>query len=129
MEEKVIRNIALICSVVGLVLLYYAWVQMEAPISISRITIDNVGTAVTVCGNIEWKNVSNNHVFMRLEDITGKIGLIIFNTTALRLNESGIDIYGFSQGEEICSTGVVKEYPEDSGKLGLTYRRGSIRRV
>ena len=123
MRENAIRNIALICAVAGLIMLYYASIQ---PINISKITLDYVGTSVNVCGGIEWKSISNNHVFMELGDITGKIRLVIFNTTALRLNDSGFDVYGISRGDNICYTGIVEEYPEGSGKLELIYRRGNI---
>lgn len=130
MEEKLIRNIALVCSVAGLILLFYASGQIESgPVDMGTIGIDDVGMGVRVCGTIVEKRVSNNHVFMTLGDGTGSIRLVVFNSTALKLKGSGIDVYGFSEGESICSTGVVDEYPRGSGLLELIYRRGSIGRV
>lgn len=127
MQEKIIRNIALFCSVAGLILLFYISGQIEAtPVRIGEISIDDVGIGVKVCGEIIEKRVSNNHVFMKLEDETGSIRLVVFNSTALKLRDSGVDVYGFSIGERICSTGVVDEYPKGSGGLELVYRRGSI---
>lgn len=127
MQEKLIRNVALICVAVGLIMLY--WHTLANPIDISKITLDSVGTSVIVRGYVEWKRVSNNHVFLGLADITGEIGAVIFNTTALKLNKSGVDVYSFSPGDEILFTGIVEEYPEGSNKLNLIHRMGSIGRV
>ena len=130
MREKVIRNIALLCSVAGLLILFYASEHIEmGPTKIGEISIDDVGISMRICGRIENKRVSNNHIFMDLGDITGKISFVIFNTTALKLNASNINVYNFSVGDKICSTGVVEEYPKGSGELEIIYRRGNITRV
>ena len=124
------RNIALICSIAGLILLFYASEHIEiAPTRIGEIGIDDVGMSVKICGVVEEKRVSNNHVFMQIGDETGSIKLVVFNSTALRLRDSGIDVYGLSQGETICSTGVVGEYPKGSGELEVIYRKGNIGKV
>lgn len=130
MQEKLIRNIALVCSVVGLVLLFYASEHMGIdPARIGEISMDDVGMGLKICGGVEEKRVSNNHIFMKIRDETGIIKLVIFNSTALKLRDSGINVYGFSEGELICSTGVVDEYPKGSGELELIYRKGGIGRA
>ncbi len=130
MEEKNLRNLALLCSVMGLVLLFFLSAQTEAAsIDIDKITIEDVGNAVKICGEITSKRVSNNHIFFDIKDGTGNIKTVIFNTTALGLKNKGIDVYDFKQRESICFTGIVSEYPEGSGRLELIYRTGEIKRV
>ncbi len=130
MQEKAIRNIALACSLAGLVILFYASEHMEMPpVSIGEISMDDVGAGLKICGEVEGKRISNNHVFMQIRDGTGSIRLVVFNSTALKLRDSGIDVYGFSEGENLCSTGVVDEYPKGSGELEVIYRKGDIGRA
>ncbi len=127
MEEKVIRNIALLCSVVGLVLLYFASSMIGSThMRIGEISIDSVGMGVKICGIVENKKVSNNNVFLMVGDGSGSIKLVIFGKSALKLNESSIDVHGLCSEDEICSTGVVDEYPRGSGELEIKYTGGNI---
>lgn len=129
MEETTLRNIALLCAVVGLVLLFYISNQIQATVDINTITIDDVGKSFKICGTINSRRVSNNHIFLNIEDQTGSIKFVIFNTTALKLNETGISPYELKEGTEICAPGVAEEYPKGSGELELIYRRGDIKIV
>ena len=127
MDEKNILVIAFVCAIAGLALMYVApFIDVT---NIGSISMDDVGRGIKVCGTIDSKRVSNNHIFLDLHDITGKIKLVIFNNTALSLNKSGNDIFSLSKGEEICSLGVVDEYPKGSNELELVYRSGNIGRV
>lgn len=127
MEEKLIRNIALICAIVGLVLLYYASLYIGNSLTkIGKITNDNIGMGVKICGIVESGKVSNNNTFLVVGDETGSIELVIFSKSALKLNESGIDVHVLCSGDEICSTGVVDEYPKGSGELEIIYQGGNI---
>ncbi len=126
MEETTLRNTALLCSIIGLILLFYISNQIQATININTITIDDVGKGFRVCGTISSKRVSNNHIFLDIEDQTGSIKLVIFNTTALKLNETGVSPYELRAGIEICAPGIAEEYPKGTGELELVYRRGDI---
>lgn len=126
MEETTLRNTALLCSIAGLVLLFWVSNQIQATADISTITIDDVGKGFSVCGTINSRKISNNHVFLNIEDRTGSIKFVIFNTTALELNETGVSPYALGEGTEICAPGVAEEYPKGSGKLELVYRGGDI---
>lgn len=130
MEERFLRNVAILCSAIGLALLFYISNAMEAPsVKIGDIGIDDVGISVRVCGLVEGKSISNNHVFMDIKDDTGGIRLVVFNSTALKLRDSGVDLYNILKGESICSAGVVSEYPRGSGIVELIYRSGRIGRA
>jgi DNA/RNA endonuclease YhcR with UshA esterase domain len=126
MEEATLRKLAALCTVVGLVLLYYASIQIQGCADIDSITIDDVGKGFRACGTITAKTVSNNHIFFDVQDDTGSIKFVIFNTTALKLKETGISPYTLKEGTDIRVTGVADEYPKGTGKLELIYRGGSI---
>ncbi|UCD06995.1 MAG: OB-fold nucleic acid binding domain-containing protein [Candidatus Aenigmatarchaeota archaeon] len=126
MEETTLRNMALLCSVIGLILLFWFSGQIRLTADIDKITIDNIGLGVRVCGNIISERVSNNHIFLDIEDQTGKIKFVIFNTTAFKLNETGISPYELKEGIGVCVPGVVEEHPKGSGELELIYRKGDI---
>ncbi len=127
MRENVIRNIALICSVVGLVLLYYASMHIGSSLTkIGKITTDSIGMGVRVCGIVENNKTSNDNIFLVVGDDTGIIELVIFAKSALKLNESDTNLYGLHVEDEICFAGVVDEYPKGSGELEIIYEGGNI---
>ncbi len=127
MEETTLRNTAFFCSITGLILLFFVSNTMQTTLDISSITIDDVGKSVTICGTISSRRVYNNHIFMNIEDRgEGVIRFVIFNTTALKLNQTGTNPYKLKEGLEICAPGVVKEYPKGSGELELVYKKGDI---
>jgi DNA/RNA endonuclease YhcR with UshA esterase domain len=126
MEENTIRNTALICSIIGLALLFWISNEIQATSDINTITIDDIGKGFKVCGTINSRRVSNNHIFLEIEDKTGTIRFVMFNTTALKLNETGVSPYELTEGTEICAPGVAEEYPKGTGELELVYRRGDI---
>lgn len=130
MDERQLKYLSLACSIAGLLVLSYAAsnIQHERA-DIKSISLENLGNTAKACGQISSKRVSNNHIFFKINDSTGSINFIIFNTTALRLNESGTDIYNFSAGEAFCAPGIVSEYPKGSGQLELIYRSGKIERA
>jgi aspartyl/asparaginyl-tRNA synthetase len=127
MQEKLIRNIALICTAAGLILLYYASVNIgNSPVKIGKITSDSIGMGMKVCGIVESTKIPNDNVFLLIRDDTGSIELVIFATSALNLNNSGIDLYSLYDEDEICLTGILDEYPKGSGRLEIKYEGGNI---
>lgn len=74
MEEKNLRNIALICSLVGLTILFYVSTTSNSEVKIGEITIEDLGKNLKTCGEVANKRASNNHVFFDIRDKTGKYG-------------------------------------------------------
>ena len=126
MEEHLLKILSIICSVAGLGLIFFISTQINAVVDIDTITIDDVGIGTNICGAITSKRMSNNHLFLDITDDTGSIRFVMFNTTALKLNETGISPYSLEKGTRICAPGVVDEYPKGSGKLEMVYRHGMI---
>jgi len=126
MNENTLKKLSIICSLAGLVLLFFATTQTQATTDINTITIDDMGKLFKVCGRIISTKTSNNHVFLDIEDNTGSIKFVIFNESALELNKTGISPFTLARGIEICAPGVVDEYPSGTGSLELVYRKGNI---
>lgn len=107
MEERLLRNISIICSLVGLALLFFLSKTIELkPTDISQITYEDIGKNVKVCGEVASKFVSkNNHVFLQVQDKNGIISIVIFNNTAKKLNLN-------LDSKKVCITGTVDEYKE-----------------
>jgi len=125
MEESHIKKIAVLCSIIGLVILYFTS-SITRETVISDLSIEDIGMGVRICGSIQSRHVSNNHIFFTLTDETGSIDVVIFNTTALEMNESGSNLYTFSIGDDVCIPGIIDEYPKNSGEIEMIYRQGVI---
>ena len=103
MEEKLIRNISLLCSFLGLIalLIISRNFQLEQTL-IEKITYEDTGKVVKICGEVVSKHSSKTgHQFLKLSDNTGVIDVVIFNTTAKKFN------FDF---DNACVTGTVDEY-------------------
>jgi len=106
MEEKFIRNISIICSVIGLAVLFFLSKTIELKqTNINQITPDDTGKNVKVCGNVSSKSISKtNHIFLKLKDNTGSIEIVIFNSTTDKV------ALNFDKNSNICVVGSVDEY-------------------
>lgn len=130
MQEKTLRNLALFCSIIGLITLFYvSGFVSPVQIKIEQITIEDLGKEVFVCGVVGEKKVSNNHIFLDIIDDTGTIKLVVFNKTAIKLTGSGTNPYDIEKGDIICANGVIDEYPKGSGDLELVYRKGTFEKI
>jgi aspartyl/asparaginyl-tRNA synthetase len=126
MEESALLRLSVICSVAGLAILFYTSAQTQPRMNIDQIEIDDIGRSIRVCGTIESKRISNNHVFLDMSDESGSIKFVIFNNTALGLAERGMSPTELEQGTHLCAAGTVDEYPKGSGNMELIYRSGDI---
>jgi len=130
MQESVLKALALACSLLGLALMFYAASSMQAYTSICSISIDDADLAVRICGNITSTYVKNGHIFLTLRNQSGNqscgIKFVIFNSSAAKLNQSGMSPYSLSRGMRICTRALVQEYPKASGRVEAIYQSGDI---
>lgn len=114
MEEKLLFKISIGCALIGLAILFWVSINLElATNKIGEITIEDLGKNVKVCGKIASKFESEtNHIFLRLQDYTGNIDVVIFNSTAEKMKRLGIDPYQLKKYGSICVIGNVEEYKE-----------------
>lgn len=101
MQEQMLLKISLLISLAGLVSLF--WIASNPDFDatpVGSITPDDVGRAIKACGDIEDKFTSKNgHVFFQLNDGSGKIKVVVFNSTKITVGE-----------ESSCVTGRVDVY-------------------
>jgi len=113
MNEKTLRNIAIILSVVGLILLFYTSENLKEKVrTINSITEKDIGTFVKVCGEVNKKNnLKGGHILLELIDDNSTINVIIFNKTAEILNIKPY-IQTIKKNDNICVSGKVNKYNE-----------------
>ena len=113
MENKILLYISLASSLIGLVIVYIASQNVELVVTpTGKITFDDVGKNVKVCGEIiSLKTSKNNHTFLKIEDNSGEIDVVVFNSTADKFG-----VYDLQKGDEICVAGKIDDY---NGKLEI----------
>ena len=87
LNDKIIFKVALITSLVGIMgMLVFASYIEPKEIQVKDITRNNIGETVAVTGVIESikESSSGSSCFMELNDGTGKINLIIFESDSFR---------------------------------------------
>lgn len=120
MEEKTLRNIALCCSIFGLVILFFVSERLELQkTKIGEIGIDDLGKNVRICGMVSNKFVSKNgHIFLSLRDETDDINVVIFSDTVKNLEKYGIDANKLERDSKICVIGYIDEYEDKIEIIG-----------
>lgn len=121
MNDAVLRTAAVACSLIGLALVFVASQAIDITAEIAAMTSDNVGKSYRICGEAASKRIVKNHIFFTLSDGTGSIPVVVFNSTALKLNSTGYSLYAVKHNELLCATGKLTEYPKGSGKLEFVY--------
>lgn len=126
MEEKTLRNIAVFCSISGLVILFVVSERLELQkTGIGEITIEDLGKNVRICGIIDNKFVSKNeHIFLRIRDETGDINVVIFNDTSKNLGRYNVYPYKLERGDTCCILGYIDEYKDEIEIIGRKLEPG-----
>ncbi len=112
MEDSQIFKIALAMSIVGLMGMLFS-VNMISPreIKINEINrgmLDEDVSLVGVVQNVK-KSSSSNTYFMELMDGTGKITVIVFESSAVDLEKVNISVNSF-KNRRVKVTGKISEY-------------------
>ena len=112
LNDRIIFKVALITSLVGIIgMLVFASYIEPKEIQIKDITRNNIGETVAVTGVIESikESSSGSSCFMELNDGTGKINLIIFESTLVELQDAGNDLESF-ENQKVKVIGSITEY-------------------
>ena len=112
LNDKIIFKVALITSLIGIIgMLVFASYIEPKEIQIKDITRNNIGETVAVTGVIESikESSSGSSCFMELNDGTGKINLIIFESTLVELKDAGNDLGSF-RNHKVKVIGSITEY-------------------
>ena len=112
LNDKIIFKVALITSLIGIIgMLVFASYIEPKEIQIKDITRNNIGETVAVIGVVESikESSSGNSCFIELNDGTGKINLIIFESTLVELQDAGNDLESF-ENQKVKVIGSITEY-------------------
>ena len=124
MQKNFLVLICFLTSVIGLVLIYIATINLKpVEIEISQITSDLIGRTVSTKGIITQKKVhSDGHVFLVISDDVSNIQVPIFSSLMNDLKKENITESDFKINENILVTGLVGEY---RGQLQIQTRKTS----
>ena len=112
LNDRIIFKVALITSLVGIIgMLVFASYIEPKEIQIKDITRNNIGETVAITGVIESikESSSGSSCFMELNDGTGKINLIIFESTLVELKDAGNDLDSL-KNHKVKVIGSITEY-------------------
>jgi DNA/RNA endonuclease YhcR with UshA esterase domain len=111
MEERFLSVVSLVCSVVGLVLLFFISASVTGAVTKAQdISSGDVGRLVTVCGELSSVHVSKSrHLFL----VVDGLDVVVFNGT---IRDIGLDVKGLKTGSRVCVQGTVQKY---KGKLEI----------
>lgn len=124
MEDQVIFKIALATSILGLVgMMFFADDIAPREVKIMDLNRGMLDEDVSVEGVVQSvkKSSQSNTYFMDIMDGTGKISLIIFDSSVQDLKKANISISGLSN-RRVKVTGKVSEY---QGKIEIILKDAS----
>lgn len=110
-DEKIFK-IALFTALIGIVgMLIFAGDISPKEIAIKDINREIIDEKVAVVGLVESMKPSSNGntYFLTLNDGTGKISVVVFESILIDFQENGIDITNF-ENEKVKVIGTVTEY-------------------
>jgi DNA/RNA endonuclease YhcR with UshA esterase domain len=122
MEKNFLILICFFTSVIGLILIYIATINIEPKqIDLKDLNHELVGRSVTTTGKIVYKKSHEaGHLFLTVSENKTKIQIPLFSGFMSILNEHGLTENDFSIGSEILVSGLVDEY---QGQLQIIPRR------
>jgi len=110
-DEKIFK-LALLTSFIGMfgILIFAQYIEPKE-VSINEITRNNIGETVSVCGIVESVKMSSSgkSCFISINDGTGKINIIIFESVLVELQDVGNDLDSF-KGQKVKIIGSITEY-------------------
>ncbi len=112
LNDEIIFKVALITALVGMIgMLVFASSIEPKEIKISEITRNNIGETVSVTGIVESVKMSSSgsSCFIELNDGSGKINVIVFESTLTELKDAGNDLDDF-KNHKVKVIGSITEY-------------------
>ena len=122
MPKNILVLISLLTSVIGLVLIYIAAVNLEPKqIELKDIDAELIGRSVSTTGEIVYRRSHDaGHLFLTISDGDTKIAVPLFAGYLNDLKEVGITEDDFYVGVRISVSGLVDEY---RGQLQIAPRK------
>jgi len=112
MDDKKIIKLCLFGSVLSIIVLYFAVLQVGSRnVKVGEITGNLAGNVVNVTGYASDVYLhKNGHIFFNLKDLEDKIRVVIWESDVEQLSYSGVNITGIKNGDKIQIVGTVEMY-------------------
>jgi len=122
MAKNILVLISLLTSVIGLVLIYIAAINLEPKqIELKDMNPELVGRSVATTGEIVYRRTHDaGHLFLTISDDDTKIAVPLFAGYLNDLKEVDLTEDDFRVGTKISVSGLVDEY---QGQLQIIPRR------
>ena len=107
MQEKTLMKISFICSVIGIIALYFVSESIVIPdTAIGRIDLSTIGKTVKVDGTVGRVNEGDKVIIFGIKDNKGddELTVIAFK------NKNSDDSTQIASGAELSITGKIEEY-------------------
>jgi len=115
-------------AIAGIVFLYIFVTNLYVPNQrIADITTDFAGRTVNISGTVSGLYIHRNgHMFFNLDDGTGKIKVVLWDTVIEEMRMKGINVSDIRNGVNLQVTGDVKLY---RGQLEIIPRASGVKFV
>ena len=112
MDDKKIIRLCLTGSVLSIIVLYFAVLQVGSQaVKVGEITGNLAGKVVNVTGYASDVYLhKNGHVFFNLKEGESKVRVVIWESDVEQLRYSGMNITGIKNGDKIQIVGTVELY-------------------
>ena len=110
MKESALLKLALICSLIGIILLYFvSQIIGVEEVNVEKITHGNVGEVVKIMGNVKSVTVVNNITFLKIEK-PEMFDVVLFKNLEI------------SEGDYVEVIGEIEEYKGKREIIGNAIR-------
>ena len=112
MDDRKIIRLCLVGSVVSIIALYFAVLQVNSQsVKVGEITGNLAGNVVNVTGEVSNLYLhKNGHIFFNLKEGADKVRVVIWESDVEQLLYSGVNITGINNGDKIQIVGTVEMY-------------------
>jgi DNA/RNA endonuclease YhcR with UshA esterase domain len=112
MDDRKIIRLCLVGSVLSIIALYFAVLQLDyRSVKVGEITGNLAGNVVNVTGYASDVYLhKNGHIFFNLKDGEDKVRVVIWESDVEQLEYSGVNITGMSNGDKVRIIGTVEMY-------------------
>ena len=112
MDDRKIIKLCLLGSVISIIVLYFAVLQVNSQsVKVGEITGNIAGNVVNVSGEVSNLYLhKNGHIFFNLKEGQDKVRVVIWESDVEQLLYSGVNITGIKNGDKIQIVGTVEMY-------------------
>ena len=112
MDDKKVIKLCLIGSVLSMIALYFAVLNLDyRSVKVGEVTGNLAGNVVNVTGYASEVYLhKNGHIFFNLKDGQSRVRVVIWESDVEQLEYSGVNITSMENGDKVQVIGTVEMY-------------------